>query len=84
MNVEIETETPLFLFWEYFFLNFGTLSLQCRRPSLIVPFQELYKNKESSTKVFIVFFYNNGSVIREARHGAVAMLFVYCIRKLRV
>jgi hypothetical protein len=28
MNVEIGTETPIFLFWEYFFRNFGILSLQ--------------------------------------------------------
>jgi hypothetical protein len=27
--VEIGTETPIFLFWEYLFLNFGILSLQC-------------------------------------------------------
>jgi hypothetical protein len=30
MNVEIGTETPIFLFWEYLFQNFGILSLQCR------------------------------------------------------
>jgi hypothetical protein len=30
MNVEIGTEAPLFLFWEYLFLIFGILSLQCR------------------------------------------------------
>jgi hypothetical protein len=30
MNVEIGTETPIFLFWEYVFRNFGILSLQCR------------------------------------------------------
>jgi hypothetical protein len=29
MNVEIRIETPIFLFWEYFFRNFGILSLQC-------------------------------------------------------
>jgi hypothetical protein len=29
MNVEIDTETPIFLFWEYLFRNFGILSLQC-------------------------------------------------------
>jgi hypothetical protein len=29
MNVEIWTETPIFLFWEYLFRNFGILSLQC-------------------------------------------------------
>jgi hypothetical protein len=30
MNVEIGAETPLFLFWEYLFQNFGNLSLQCK------------------------------------------------------
>jgi hypothetical protein len=28
MNVEIETETLIFLFWDYLFRNFGILSLQ--------------------------------------------------------
>jgi hypothetical protein len=33
MNVEIGTEAPIFLFWEYLFQIFGILSLQCgRRP----------------------------------------------------
>ncbi len=30
MNVEIGTETPIFLFWDYLFRNFDILSLQCR------------------------------------------------------
>jgi hypothetical protein len=30
MNVEIGTETPIFLFWEYLFRNLGILTLQCR------------------------------------------------------
>jgi hypothetical protein len=29
MNVEIGTETSIFLFWEYLFQIFGILSLQC-------------------------------------------------------
>jgi hypothetical protein len=34
MNVEIGTETLIFLFWEYLFLKFGILSLQCIAPLL--------------------------------------------------
>jgi hypothetical protein len=29
MNVEIGTETPIFLLWEYLFQNVGIVSLQC-------------------------------------------------------
>ncbi len=29
MNFKTGTETPIFLFWEYLFQNFGILSLQC-------------------------------------------------------
>ncbi len=29
MNVEIGTEAPIFLFWEFLFQIFGILSLQC-------------------------------------------------------
>ncbi len=35
MNMEIGTKTPIFLFWEYLFQNFGILSLQCRFDSPI-------------------------------------------------
>jgi hypothetical protein len=34
MNVEIGTETPKFIFWEYLFRNFGILSLQCTAATL--------------------------------------------------
>jgi hypothetical protein len=35
MNVEIGTETPIILFWEYLFRNFGILSLQCGLPAYL-------------------------------------------------
>jgi len=31
----IETEAPIFLFWEYLFRNFGILSLQCAPLSIV-------------------------------------------------
>jgi hypothetical protein len=31
MNVEIGTEAPIFIFWEYLFQIFGILSLQCMK-----------------------------------------------------
>ncbi len=36
MNVEIGTEAPIFLFWEYLFQIFGSLSLQCRVGALLL------------------------------------------------
>ncbi len=36
MNVEIGTEAPIFLFWEYLFQIFGILSLQCVWPDMHV------------------------------------------------
>ncbi len=40
MNVEIGTETPIFLFWEYLFRNFGIFSFQCLSPtSFTRPYQ---------------------------------------------
>ncbi len=33
--MEIGTETPIFLFWEYLFRNFGILSLQCDTDSFL-------------------------------------------------
>jgi hypothetical protein len=35
MNVEIGTDTPIFLFWEYLFQIFGILSLQCGESSYL-------------------------------------------------
>ncbi len=41
MNVEIGTETPIFLFWEYLFQNFGILSLQCSLTCHLSPYKKL-------------------------------------------
>jgi hypothetical protein len=35
MNVEIGTETPIFLFWEYLFQILGILSLKCTSRRLL-------------------------------------------------
>ncbi len=43
MNVEIGTEAPIFLFWEYFFQIFGILSLQCNHLFALVVFPMLVK-----------------------------------------
>jgi hypothetical protein len=49
MNVEIGTEIPIFLFWEYLFRNFGILTLQCSLGSnVLVPF--------TSSKQMLPFF----------------------------
>jgi hypothetical protein len=37
MNVEIGTEAPIFLFWDYLFQIFGILSLQCRKLNIWWP-----------------------------------------------
>jgi hypothetical protein len=38
MNAEIGTEALIFLFWEYLFLIFGILSLQCSTPEVFCNF----------------------------------------------
>jgi hypothetical protein len=45
MNVEIGTETPTFLFWNYLFLNFGILS--CSNP--------IYYRKQSPVITLVHF-----------------------------
>ncbi len=45
MNVEIGTQAPLFLFWEYLFQIFGILSLQCIISSMTAMFWHSPKRK---------------------------------------
>jgi hypothetical protein len=44
MNVEIGTEVPIFLFWEYLFQIFGILSLQCRDIAACGTIYSIYSN----------------------------------------
>jgi len=57
MNVEIWSETPIFLFWEYLFRNFGILSLQCAIHNLD---NNKIGKQFSSSKIWLVslLFYN--------------------------
>ncbi len=53
MNVDIETEeTPIFLFWEYLFQNFGILSLQCSIVGLL-----LLSSMAQGSGVFAVYLF---------------------------
>ncbi len=42
MNVEIGTEAPIFLFWEYLFQMFGIFSMQCIEEQKGSPQDKLY------------------------------------------
>jgi hypothetical protein len=46
MIVEIGTEIPIFLFWEYLFRNIGILSLQC---SQLTPLSRVAAQARQST-----------------------------------
>jgi hypothetical protein len=43
MNVEIGTEAPIFLFWEYLFQIFGILSLQCTKNTTQIQIERVVK-----------------------------------------
>jgi hypothetical protein len=51
MNVEIGTETPIFLFWEYLFQNFGILSMQCMLFRISGNFIHVEKPAETQTSI---------------------------------
>jgi hypothetical protein len=68
MNVEIGTEAPIFLFWEYLFQIFGILSLQCRVGELLLKvsyplFLLLFLLLSPGAPVGVV----DGSVLQERR-----------------
>ncbi len=67
MNVEIGTEAPIFLFWEYLFQIFGILSLQCGRESNQGPTLRQSANHLATP---------NPSIILPSRHGPYPLLLV--------
>ncbi len=52
MNADIGTEAVQFLFWEYLFLIFGIVSLQCR---IAPPIKQLRIKKDNK----ITFFFDS-------------------------
>jgi hypothetical protein len=56
MNVEIGTETLIFLFWGYLFQNFGILSLQC-------PTKGMTKESPPPFTVYLVYEYLSRSLL---------------------
>ncbi len=60
MNVEIGTETPIFLFWEYLFQNFGILSLQW------VHISTMYMGmRYGSLKIFLYCFWFDHYLVKK-------------------
>jgi hypothetical protein len=47
MNVGIGTETAQFLFWDYLFRIFGSMSLQCAKTPLAYPTDDLKDRGEA-------------------------------------
>jgi hypothetical protein len=55
MNVEIGTETPIFLFWEYFFLNLGILLCSAFREFIIHYFICIITNLNLMEILFVTY-----------------------------
>ncbi len=53
MNVEIGTETPILLFWEYLFRNFGILPLQCGGKKDCMVLYTSFKNYSLSLAIIL-------------------------------
>jgi hypothetical protein len=63
MNVEIGTEAPIFLFWEYLFQIFGILSLQCGvSPIDSIIHRRDFKSRFSDIFGFAVVYSMEGSL----------------------
>ncbi len=62
MNVEIGTETPIFLFWEYLLQIFGIFSLQCEP---LIGRIDTREGTKSSTSFFNSIFclFNDDTVL---------------------
>jgi hypothetical protein len=60
MNVEIRTEAPIFLFWDYVFQILGILSLQCTSKEYSVHRKlrfKRFKGLAASPTLFVYFLY---------------------------
>ncbi len=77
VNVEIGTETPIFLFCEYLFRNFGILSLQCVRHNLHEPAALEIKRTDYLHIIFSLFCNQKMSIGMESEEPACKQ-FVTC------
>jgi hypothetical protein len=83
MNVEIGTEAPIFLFWDYLFQILGILSLQCRSKEYSVHRKlrfKRFKGLVASATFFVYFLYYFVQYIHSFIHPFAEgqLLFPYC------
>ena len=81
MNVEIGTEAPIFLFWEYLFRICGILSLQCG-PSVNFSSSCFLTSPENGPqKIFVVIVGADGHHFVSEAYAQYALLLAYAQHK---